>query len=247
MQKLDAAVIIELAKEIGRVIEVQKDLSADDIPGPGSRANNIRVMKNHSKTFEDLGLVFCKAHTDRIVQELSKEIAAKDFAVLLNELYNRLIDEFNALHFISLTKAETEYYQPSDPLFGREVEDKLAKVIEDISEAGKCLGLRRSTAAVFHLMRIMEVGVQALGTKLGVTLANEKMWQVILDQINVKVKALGNDPMAKEYAAISAHLYNVKLAWRNETMHPKATYTAEEAEGIFASVRAFMKELIGVL
>jgi hypothetical protein len=60
-------------------------------------------------------------------------------------------------------------------LFGTEVEDKLPNVIEDIAEAGKCLGLRRPTAAVFHLMRIMEVGVQKFGDKLGVMLTEEKV------------------------------------------------------------------------
>ena len=31
------------------------------------------------------------------------------------------------------------------------------------------------------------------------------------------------------YSAIHANLYHVKIAWRNETMHPKATYDEGEA------------------
>jgi hypothetical protein len=34
----------------------------------------------------------------------------------------------------------------------------------------------------------------------------------------------------KAYAEAASHLYNVKVAWRNEVMHPKQTYTFEEAE-----------------
>ena len=78
-------------------------------------------------------------------------------------------------------------------------------------------------------------------------MTDEKVWQVILDGVNARIKALGRAPEAKEYASISAHLYNVKLAWRNEAMHPKATYTPEEAEGIFRAVRSFMIDLVGVL
>src|SRR5271169_6002061 len=36
---------------------------------------------------------------------------------------------------------------------------------------GKCLALGRPTAAVFHLMPVMEIGVQRFGADLGVTLA----------------------------------------------------------------------------
>jgi len=127
------------------------------------------------------------------------------------------------------------------------VEDKIPSVIADISEAGKCLGLERPTAAVFHLMRVMETGVQKFGDKVGVTLTDEKVWQVILDQLNAEIRGMGKDHLAKKYASISAHLYNVKLAWRNEAMHPKATYTPEEAERIFAATRGFMIDLAGVL
>lgn len=37
---------------------------------------------------------------------------------------------------------------------------------KDIAEAGKCLALDRNTAAVFHLMRVAEVGLRALARKL---------------------------------------------------------------------------------
>ena len=75
-------------------------------------------------------------------------------------------------------------------------------------------------------------------------LATEKNWQNILDEVNKAIKGL--DPKSEEtkaLASVSAHLYNVKLAWRNEVMHPKATYTQEESEAIFVSVSTFMGEL----
>lgn len=43
--------------------------------------------------------------------------------------------------------------------------------------------------------------------------------------------------------AAAGHLYSVKVAWRNEVMHPKQTYTLEQARGIFDSVRIFMVDL----
>jgi hypothetical protein len=51
----------------------------------------------------------------------------------------------------------------------------------------------------------------------------------------------------KAFAAASAHLYNVKIGWRNEVMHPKQTYTADEAKTIFSSVELFIRDLAGLI
>jgi hypothetical protein len=48
-------------------------------------------------------------------------------------------------------------------------------------------------------------------------------------------------------AEASANLYSVKVAWRNEVMHPKATYTLEEAENTLRQMRIFMHSLAGII
>jgi hypothetical protein len=40
-----------------------------------------------------------------------------------------------------------------------------------------------------------------------------------------------------------ANLYHVKEAWRNESMHPKQTYTSEQAREVLEAVRVFMTAL----
>jgi hypothetical protein len=45
----------------------------------------------------------------------------------------------------------------------------------------------------------------------------------------------------------SANLYAVKLAWRNEVMHPNDTYTLEEAEDILRQVKLFMQQLVEIV
>jgi hypothetical protein len=242
-----APAFLELAKEIGRIGGAIPKDGRDTVIKDPIKNSNISIMQSHRRSFDKLGLSMCRMQAGRIIDELHKDMKAGDFADMCRELYNRLVDECGQFHFISLSPEECRLYTPASPLFGTNVEDKLPSVAEDISEAGKCLGLLRPTAAVFHLMRVMEVGVQKFGDKLGVTLPDEKIWQIILDQVNSEIKKLGKDQPAKKYASVSAHLYNVKLAWRNEAMHPKATYTPEEAEGIFVAVRNFMTDLVGVL
>ena len=119
---------------------------------------------------------------------------------------------------------------------------------EDISEAAKCLSLDRPTACVFHLMRVMELAVQRFGDVLSVKLVTEKNWQVLLDQINAAIRKLdAKDAKTKAYAQAASHLYNVKVAWRNEVMHPKQTYTFEEAKAIFDNANTFINGLAVVL
>jgi hypothetical protein len=194
-----------------------------------------------------LGLKMCAAQIDRIVVACHSDqvLSAARMAMMVHELGNRLQDECSLTHFLTITNDDFSMINPEQPLYSALVEDKMPNVIEDIAEAGKCLGFGRATASVFHLMRVMEAGVQKFGEALGVALVHEKVWQVILDQINKEIKKRGKG--GQRYASISAHLYNVKLAWRNEAMHPKATYTDEEARGIFNAVRNFMIDLAGVL
>jgi hypothetical protein len=166
----------------------------------------------------------------------------------LVELTTRIVDELEERLFLSVPLSQSPLYLQSEPLFGKKVTKQFPQLLEDISEAGKCLALDRPTACVFHLMRITELTVQRFGSELGVSLVTEKNWQVILDQINAAVKKRDHrDAKTKAYASAASHLYNIKVAWRNEVMHPKQTYTFEEARSIFDNVRTFTSELASIL
>jgi hypothetical protein len=74
------------------------------------------------------------------------------------------------------------------------------------------------------------------------------IWQVILDQINSAIRKRDAKQLdTKQYAEAASHLYNVKVAWRNEVMHPKQTYTDEEAWAIFGNVKAFVTDLTALI
>ena len=91
--------------------------------------------------------------------------------------------------FMFVPPERAAYYDQPE-LFGKEVNAKFPDIQFDVVEAGNCYAAGRGTAVVFHLMRIMETGVQAFGTKLKVKLAGEKNWQNILDEVNKAIKAL---------------------------------------------------------
>src|SRR5262245_12085022 len=59
------------------------------------------------------------------------------------------------------------YYAPKKPLFGGDFADKFKTMgAFELDEAAKCFALGRPTACVFHLMRIMEIGIRALANSL---------------------------------------------------------------------------------
>src|SRR5207245_2918398 len=75
------------------------------------------------------------------------------------------------------------HYHKANQLFGEPVEIKFPEVADDIKEAGKCLALDRSTATVFHLMRVLEVGVARFATKLKATIRTDQAWGLILGEV----------------------------------------------------------------
>ncbi len=138
-------------------------------------------------------------------------------------------------------------------LFGDSVSSKFDLANEDIDEAGKCLALQRSTACVFHLMRVVELGVQKFGRKLKISLdPKQETWHQIMIHVNNKIASLpsktAKDKKIKSrYAEAAVHLQSVRLAWRNEVMHPKQTYTRQEAHEVFYATRVFMASLAEIL
>jgi hypothetical protein len=138
------------------------------------------------------------------------------------------------------------YAQPE--LFGSAVNKRFPDFQYDIEEAGNCHASGRATACAFHLMRIMELALQELGTVLGIALTNEKDWQNILDGINKAIRKLPpKDARTISLSSAAGHLYNVKVAWRNPTMHPRITYTSEQAADLRRAVKAFLSEIVKVI
>lgn len=130
----------------------------------------------------------------------------------------------------------------------------------DMETATDLYALGQNLACAFYLMRIMEVGVQRFGKKLGVSPIKrtrdrlaDLSWHQILNDLNPKLNALPRmTAKAKEkhekISAIQSYLFAVKDAWRNPTMHPrKGGYTDPEMVNLLTLVRSSMNELASVV
>jgi hypothetical protein len=208
-----------------------------------TRTRLLNVLQTHCGS---IGLTQSVKGVNRL-QKTHEAASSEQIIGALTEIDNRIADEMGDHLFMHIPTDRASFYNQPE-LFGKDVNAKFPTIQFDVVEAGNCYAAGRGTAVVFHLMRIMETGVQEFGKKLGVTFTNEKRWQNILDEIDKKIKALpSKDPKAVKMSQASANLYAVKLAWRNEVMHPKDTYTLEEADNLIRQVKIFMEQLATIV
>lgn len=141
--------------------------------------------------------------------------------------------------------------------FGKDVHQSFPSIQYDGVEAACSLAFVRPTAAVFHLMRTMEIALTALAAVFGVSMAHTN-WAPAVDQIESRIRGMNTDPawrakpdwkdLQEGYAQAISTFAVIKDAWRNYTMHVRGKYTDEEAEHLFNNVKFFLIRLhnIGV-
>jgi HEPN domain-containing protein len=259
--------LLEMIKQYGFVVflmtekvvaaeERLKRLKQSDLVDADLKAAMSDTYTSFHKACGSIELASSADQLKRILSELRNEhLTNGHLKELLSDLHRRIYDDTSRIWLFHVPSSRLMYYGDK-PLFGERVASKFPKAIEDIQEAGKCLAVARYTACVFHLMRVMEIGVQRFGQKLGVKLAEEKEWGTILNKITDKLDAkyppkthlTRHQKAARDrYAEAVTYLTNVKNAWRNQTMHPKRTYTPDEAERVFRFAKDYMEYLATIV
>ncbi len=198
-----------------------------------------------------LDLKLTKMACQRLVDLLKDDpsVSIDEILSSLVQLITRFKDELKDRKFMMIKSAHEQYYDVYGTILGEEVLRELPQLAQDAEEAGNCFALGRYTACVFHLMRVMERCVQKMGEELGLAelITYDLEWQKILNKIRgaVKQKCPGEkDPERVRHESVISHLETVKIAWRNPTMHPKQTYTEEQAGEVLMAVKAFVRNFV---
>jgi len=231
--------------------------SVPDAPIPdGSRANWKSSLDKIMGEVVKLQLEGPHATILRMLESLDdSECPMSYLASQAEELHGRIVDGLNYRTCFAIWGNKEKLYA-AKLLFGDDVAKKFPSASVDIEEAGKCLALDRGTATVFHLMRVMEVGLRALAKTLNDPRLDPKRnptWSTILQKGDEEVQK----PIAQrapEWAAhdhffseAQANLRVVQFAWRNPTMHVEINYDPEKASDVMQAVKAFMRHLASVL
>ena len=72
-----------------------------------------------------------------------KPISFGEMGELTAQIRNVLSFEIGEIDFYCMSSVSSKFYNPADPLFGNDVELKIPKASNDISEAGKCFATGR--------------------------------------------------------------------------------------------------------
>ena len=171
----------------------------------------------------------------------------KELGVVISALRSRIVDEVENLTFLEIPLADVELFEQKELLFGQMVHDNFQSSRYDIAEAGKCMALDRSTAAVMHLMRALEPGLMAMAKDVGYSPKRED-WGVVIEEIEKRLNPTNphyvNDKDKRDFLAQAATQFrHFKDAWRNHAMHAREKYTPEEARIVFLAVKSFMMYL----
>jgi hypothetical protein len=188
---------------------------------------------------------------------------SREFATIQSEVTHvadTLCDELRKRSFLLVTAARRGYIE--NPSFmGTDVSDAFPSALKDIHEAGNCLGAECNTAAVFHLMRVVEWGLRALCAHVGLRKAKRKKgnrvpisyadWETMLNQLQPlvdakigKMKRGSSKQAAQEfYYPALQDIRAIRDAWRNHLMHTRATYSSADADTICGHVRRLMSTL----
>ena len=197
---------------------------------------------------EHLGLDMIRPQVHRI-QDLinSKRLTNESLSELLVELSRRVQDQCSTRLFFFVPSDQAPYYTAEQP-FGEKVTDVFPHTSYDIAEAGKCIALDRSTAAVFHLMRVVEAAVRDIAGKLGATYSHDWTWGQILGAMKTAIDALpkktpDEQKRRNKFEEAHVHLRSVKIAWRDPTMHVASDYDVDTAKRIYQHADALMRSL----
>lgn len=168
----------------------------------------------------------------------------------------RMRDEYSTRVFLAVPYGMAKYYSSPQDVFGKKAWDAFPTQGQfEMEEACRSFALARSTATVFHLMRLMEVAITAVRKSLGIAdpiKPSQRNWGIILDRIkkegidsrNAKGGPGWKDPLDRSlFDELYLLLTAVKDTWRNKTMHVENKYTEDEAEHILVGVRAFVRKV----
>jgi len=129
------------------------------------------------ETCDRLELKHASASIDRIAETCSKHTySTKRLQVSLEELGHLIQDELNDKVFMYVPIERAKYFDDQTLPFGQTVQDKFLSITGEIADANRCLGVGCPTAAVYHLMRVMEFGLKELAKRLILPGCIPRMW-----------------------------------------------------------------------
>jgi len=182
----------------------------------------------------------------------------REIASLLVAVDEKIMIDLRTSVFVQIPAGKARLYD-QEALFEESVFKSFEQARADIKAAGNCLALGLNTAAVFHLMRVVEFGMRDLAEELGVRWKHKTVetadWGMLIKGIRNRIalrqkrfdkskrKKKGENEILRFYSGLVDEMNVFRENWRNNTMHTRGFYNASEADGVYIRVRDFMLKL----
>ena len=220
-----------------------KDFALD----AGDRATIKQIAFAIAGIIDDFSLPVAGFKAFQLQTEMGNECAATTAQAHMRALKETVLLEMSSVQFLPVTKDMVEFLDKGAP-FGEAVCAAFPACVEDIAEAHQCFAFGRYTASMFHLGRAMELGVKRFAQEMQVTPAKDD-WQSFLKGINEAIermpyKSTEERERRAPFTEAAGYLFHFKEAWRNPTMHPKRTYTREEALNVLNGANVFLNYVV---
>jgi len=190
-------------------------------------------------------------------------LSPTEAAARIQAIHDTIRNEMTTHIFIYVPANRADFYEAyQDALwhsedianvrFGEQVAKNFPSVQDDIRSAGNCLALGEPTACVFHLMRVIERGLRALGAALNdpsLDPGKNPTWETILRKCDAELQKPYDKRSAEWrqngqfFAEATANIRAVKDAWRKPSIHVESDYDYDKAVAVFRAVRSFMRHL----
>lgn len=198
---------------------------------------------------EQYNLRFTIALVDRFKRTLKNgtTLTGMETARLFADIQHRVEDELDGTIVLRIPPKRAPYYEKADA-FGADVMARFPTTTYDLEEACNCFALARYNAVIYHVMRVLEAGLEDFAAALNVPLPADKSWDRLVRECRREVRNMPKGPDKERYDDVLNHLDGVRNAWRNPTMHPRAgPYTEQQALDIFNNAKALMQSLACLL
>jgi hypothetical protein len=246
-----------------------------DIDGFGGKPqlnrNTLTELRDHAASISaqcgELGLLGTQDAANDLIAWLDKALVVEELIhsvqAIPRDIFVRIQNHLREVpqivrrearprRFFMIAPEYQRFYEPKAPLFGLEVDIAFESISYDLKEAGKCLALERSTAAVYHLVRCLEAGLRALARYFSLPEPQkgyDQTWGIVLRDIKAEVdkrwptRADRFTGDGKDFDSLYGTLAAIKSPYRDSTMHLQEKYTEEEARDTFHMVRGFMVKI----
>jgi hypothetical protein len=226
--------------------------SFENVAARERMAETVSTMRDH---LELIGNPLAYISADKLQQRLRDAEYQMTFAQVrqsLRDIESRFADHLSFVRLFVLRSEQLPLLGSPAELLGEPTAERFRTIWFDCGEAAKCIIVLRPTAAVFHCMRILEIGIRAFAAKLAIpdpVKPAQRNWGVFLGQIKAKIDSTypASDRMPGSEGAFMEALYAtldaVKNPWRNETMHVEGVYTDAEARFILSNTVAFIQKM----